>query len=58
LTAVRSGIDGVIESVIAAQHVLEMHHRALLIDAARTQLARVTNRLSKIVAEAWNLSAA
>jgi len=55
---VRPGIDGVIESLVAAQHLLEMHRRAFPVGAARTQLARFSNRLSKILAEARNLSTA
>ena len=55
LTVSRTGIEGVIDSLLAAQHTLEMHRRALSVDAARAQLGRLSNRLSKIVAEARNL---
>ena len=51
----RSGIQGVIDSLVAAQHLLEMHRRAFSVGAARTQLDRFSNRLSKILAEARNL---
>jgi hypothetical protein len=56
LTGVRPGLDGVIDSLVAAQHVLEMHRRAFPVGAARPQVDRFSNRLSKIVAEARNLS--
>jgi len=57
LTAVRTGLDGVIHSLVAAQHILEMHRRTLPLGAARTHLDRLSNRLSKIVAEIRNVSA-
>ena len=58
LSSVRPGIDGVIDSLVAAQHVLEMHRRTFPVGAARTQLDRFSNRLMKIVAEARNLGTA
>jgi hypothetical protein len=58
VTVVRTGIDGVIDSLLAAQHSLEMHRRALAGSASRTQIDRLSNRLSKIVAEARNLRTA
>jgi integrase len=58
LTGARAGIEGVINSLVAAQHVLEMHRRALSVGTARTQLDRLSNRLSKILAEIRNLSTA
>jgi len=58
LTVSRAGIEGVIDSLLAAQHTLEMHRRALSVGAARAQLGRLSNRLSKIVAEARNLRTA
>jgi hypothetical protein len=39
----------------SAQHVLEMFHRALSEGAARNSLARLSNRLAKILAEARKL---
>jgi site-specific recombinase XerD len=47
----RAGIDGVVDSLLAAQHVLEMFRRTLPKGTARNGLARLSNRLSKIVAE-------
>lgn len=58
LSSVRPGIEGVIESLVAAQHVLEMHRRASPVGPTRAQLDRFSNRLSKIVAEARNLRSA
>jgi integrase len=51
----RAGLDGVIDSLLAAQHVLEMFRRALSIGAARSCLDRLSNRLTKIVTEARKL---
>ena len=51
----RAGLDGVIDSLLAAQHVLEMFRRALSIGAARRCLGRLSNRLTKIVTEARQL---
>jgi site-specific recombinase XerD len=54
-TLTRTGLDGVIESLQATQHALEMFRRALPIGAARSRLDRLSNRLTKIVTEARNL---
>ena len=56
LTGFRAGIGGVIDSMLAAQHLLEMHRRAFPVGDARVQLDRISNRLSKIVAAVRNLS--
>jgi len=47
----RTGLDGVIDSLQAAQHALEVFRRALPIAAARSCL----NRLTKIATEARKL---
>ena len=52
----REGLDGVIDSLLTAQHVLEMFRRSLLNDTARIRLNRLSNRLTKIVIEARNLA--
>jgi len=52
----RAGLDGVTDSLLAAQHVLEMFRRALPIGAARRCLDRLSNRLTKIVTEARKLA--
>jgi hypothetical protein len=50
------GLDGVIDALLSAQHVLEMFRRALPDTASRTSLARLSNRLTKILAEARKLT--
>jgi len=52
----REGLDGVIDSLLAAQHVLEMFRRTLPKNTARLRLNRLSNRLSKILVEARNLA--
>jgi integrase len=52
----RTGLSGVIDSLIAAQHVLEMFRRALPNGDTRDCLDRLSNRLTKIVAEARKLA--
>jgi integrase len=52
----REGLDGVIDSLLAAQHVLEMFRRSLLNDTARIRLNRLSNRLTKILIEARNFA--
>jgi integrase len=54
--APRAGLEGVIDSLLAAQHVLEMFRRALPNDTARRHLDRLTNRLTKIAIEARKLA--
>ena len=51
----RTGLDGVIDSLQAAQHALEMFRRALPIGTARRCLDRLSNRLIKIATEAREL---
>ena len=55
LAPIRTGLNGVIDSLQATQHALEMFRRALPIGAARSCLDRLSNRLTKIVKEARNL---
>jgi hypothetical protein len=55
LASVRNGLDGVIDSLIAAQHRLEMFRRPLPNGDARNCLDRLSNRLTKILAEARKL---
>ena len=54
--SVRTGLAGVIDAVLAAQHVLEMFRRALPDGTSRSCLDRLSNRLTKIVAEARKLA--
>jgi len=51
----RTGLDGVVDSLQAAQHALEMFRRSLPIGAARSCLDRLSNRLIKIATEARKL---
>ena len=44
------GIDGIIQSILASQHLLEMFRRSLSDDVSRRQLERLSNRLTKITA--------
>jgi integrase len=46
---IRSGIDGVIDSLQAAHHTLEMFRRTLAPGTERNPLDRLSNRLTKIV---------
>jgi integrase len=52
----RVGLDGVIDSLLAAQHVLEMFRRTLPNGTSRRRLDRLSNRLTKIVTEARTLA--
>jgi hypothetical protein len=56
--SLRAGLDGVIDALLFAQHVLEMFRRALPVGASRTSLARLSNRLTKILAQARKLATA
>jgi hypothetical protein len=51
----RAGIEGVIDSLLAAQHVLEMFRRALPKSSSRACLDRLSNRLTKILSGARKL---
>jgi len=53
--SLRSGIGGVLDSLRAAQHVLEIFRRSLPDRASRRRLDRLSNRLSKILTEARKL---
>jgi site-specific recombinase XerD len=55
VTPIRTGLDGVIDSLQATQHALEMFRRALPNGAARSCLNRLSNRLIKIITEANKL---
>jgi integrase len=51
----RAGLVGVIDSLLAAQHVLEMFRRTLPEGTSRHCLNRLSNRLTKIVTETRKL---
>jgi site-specific recombinase XerD len=55
LALIRTGLEGVIDSLQATQHALEMFRRALPLGAERSCLDRLSNRLTKIVTEASKL---
>jgi site-specific recombinase XerD len=55
LTPLRSGFAGVVDVLSGAHHVLEMFRRTLPHSTARTCLDRLSNRLTKIIAEAKKL---
>jgi hypothetical protein len=50
-TSARAGINGLIDSLIAAQRVMEMFRRSLPNGHARNRLLRLSKRLFKILAE-------
>src|SRR2546429_1510599 len=52
----RSGLNGVLDSLRTAQHVLEMFRRTLPNGVSRRRLDRLSNRLSKILREARKLA--
>jgi integrase len=56
IASLRAGLDGVLDALLSGQHVLEMFRRALPTGASRTRLARLSNRLAKILAEARKLA--
>jgi len=51
----RAGFGGLIESLLTAQHVVEMYRRTLSDASARRSLERLVNRLAKILAEVRKL---
>jgi integrase len=52
----REGLGGVLDSLLATQHVLEMFRRALPNGTSRRRLDRLSNRLTKILSEARKLA--
>jgi integrase len=55
-TSLRAGIDGIIDALFAAHHVLEMFRRGLPDHATRRSFDRLSNRLTKITAELRKLN--
>jgi hypothetical protein len=51
IASLRTGIGGVIDAFLSAQHVLEMFRRTLRNGPSRSCLDRLSNRLIKIIAE-------
>jgi integrase len=56
LSQLRAGLGGVIDSLLAAQHVLEMFRRPLPKGSSRSCLDRLSNRLTKILSQVRKLS--
>jgi integrase len=54
-THFRTGLDGVVDSLRAAQHALEMFRRTLATGPTRRCLDRLSNRLTKITTKARKL---
>jgi integrase len=52
----RAGLDGVVESLLFAQHAIEMFRRSLPDGPSRSCLDRLSNRLTKILSAARKLS--
>jgi hypothetical protein len=50
-TPARTGLDGIIDVLLAAQHLMEMFRRSLTNANARKRLLRLANRLIKILTE-------
>jgi integrase len=55
--SLRTGLGGVIDTLLAAQHVLAMFRRTLPNGTSRRSLDRLSNRLTKILSEARKLVA-
>jgi hypothetical protein len=53
----RAGLEGVVDSLLFAQHAIEMFRRSLP-DAPRHRLDRLSNRLTKILSETRKLNPA
>jgi integrase len=52
----RAGLDGVVDSLLFAQHAIEMFRRSLPDGSPRRCLDRLSNRLTKILSETRKLS--
>ena len=52
----RSGLDGVVDSLLFAQHAIEMFRRSLPDGAPKHRLDQLANRLAKILAETRKLN--
>jgi integrase len=54
----RRGLDGVVDSLLFAQHAIEMFRRSLLNGASKHRLNQLANRLAKILTEICKLDPA
>jgi len=55
LSSTRAGFAGLIDSLLTAQHVVEMYRRSLPDGSPRRSLDRLVNRLTKILTEVRKL---
>jgi len=55
-TSSRSGAGGVIDSLVYAQHILELFRRTLSDKPVRRSFDRIANRLSKILSQIRKLT--
>jgi integrase len=51
-----TGLDGIVDSLLFAQHAIEMFRRSLTVGPTRQCLDRLSNRLTKILSEARKLN--
>jgi hypothetical protein len=54
-SSTRGGLDGVIDSLLFAQHAIEMFRRSVPEGAPNHRLDQLANRLTKILAETRKL---
>jgi hypothetical protein len=54
----RAGLPGLVDSLLFAQHALEMYRRSLPAGQTRHRFDRLANRLSKILSETRKLNSA
>ncbi|HET8547871.1 MAG TPA: hypothetical protein VFL57_07705 [Bryobacteraceae bacterium] len=54
--SLRGGLNGVIDSLLFAQHAIEMFRRSLPSGASKHRLDQLANRLTKILAETRKLN--
>jgi hypothetical protein len=52
----RPGLDGAVDSLLFAQHAIEIFRRSLPDGAAKDRLDQLANRLTKILAETGRLT--
>jgi hypothetical protein len=53
--SLRGGLDGVVDSLLFAQHAIEMFRRSLPNGAPKHRLDQLANRLAKIITETRKL---
>lgn len=58
ITSPRAGVEGVVDSLLFAQHAIEMFCRSLPDGPPRHRLGQLSNRLTKILSETRKLNPA